>query len=260
MKNLLYFAVFYLIFSFSVNAEVKGKVYQSFDSENNGEIIVVPAEVDGHYYVNYKGFGHEFDKQTMLYEKIKADIGDGYRFKMVGTPFVNIKQDYYKTLINGTLVTYLNVFLPNDFKSKVVYVYDADITMARKVKESYHKRQLDVGSRVQASDYVNKSKKSLFEKCSNDVIVNVDWDAFKTKKSKPAPAKLSTYFKSLIKICAIDEDYLDAVREIKTINVIPSELAKKQRVDLNGTELTIHIATEQPNLPETSYQAIFDVL
>jgi len=249
-----------VITPFFTQAFEHGKIYHSFDSENDARVIVVPADLDKHYYIHYKNFNHEYDNQALLYKKIKNDSGDGFHYRLADTSRVNVRNDLNKTLIHGTLYSYSTVFLGSDSKTKIVYTGNADIVQARNVKKYYHERQLDVNGKIAAKKQIKLAKANFAESCNSDVNITIDWDAFIAKKLKASPAKLSSYLGALSKICAIDSDYLEAVNSIAKINVIPSNTANKQVVSLSDDQLTIQIANEQPNLPETSYQAIFNIL
>lgn len=258
MKKLLVCTA--LLIPFYTHAFEHGKIYHSFDSENNARVIVVPAKLAKHYYINYKNFNDEFDNQTLLYKKVKNDLGDGFYYQLADTSRVNVRNNLNKTLIHGTLYSYSTVLLTNDSKTKIVYTGEADIVQARNVKKSYHERQLDVSSKVSAKKHIKSAKANFLKSCHNEVKLSIDWDAFIAQELKASPAKLSSYLGALSKICAIDNDYLEAVNSIAKINVLPSDIPSKQKVSLEGDQLTIQIANEQPNLPETSYKAIFNIL
>ncbi|WP_343817570.1 hypothetical protein [Colwellia asteriadis] len=237
-----------------------GKVYYSFDSENEARVIVVPAEEDNHYYINYRNFNHHYDNQTLLYKQIKNNINEGFYYQLADTARVNLRNELNKTLIHGTLYSYSTVFLDDDSKTKIIYAGDADIVQARNVKEAYHKRQLDVSSKVAAKKLIKSAQENFNSACKQAVNIDIDWNAFVSQELKAAPAKLSSYLGALSKICAIDSDYLEAVNSITQIKVSPAEDTTQQKVTLADNQLTIQIASEQPNLPETSYQAIFTIL
>jgi hypothetical protein len=241
-------------------ASSHGKIFYSFDSENEARVIVVPADLDKHYYINYKNFNHSYDNQTLLYKKVKNDSGDGFYYQLADTARVNIRNNSNKTLIHGTLYSYSTVFLDDDSKTKIIYAGDADIVKVRNVKKSYHERQLDVSSKIAAKKHIKSAKDNFNKACKSEVDINIDWNAFIAKKLKASPAKLSSYLNALSKVCVIDNDYLEAVKSITQINVLPSNTPNKQKISLESDTLTIQIANEQPNLPETSYQAIFTIL
>lgn len=242
------------------HATEHGKVYYSFDSEKEARIIVVPAEEDKYFYINYRNFNHHYDNQTLLYKQIKNTLGDGFYYQLADTSRVNLRNDDDKTIIHGTLYSYSTVFLDDDSKTKVIYAGDADIVQARNVKEAYHKRQLDVSSKVAAKKLIKSAQENFVSACKQDVKITIDWNAFMAQELKSAPAKLSSYLGALSRICALDSDYLEAVNSITQINVSPSDTLTKQKVILDNDLLTIKIANKQPNLPETSYQAIFTTL
>ena len=93
-----------------LSATETSKVYYSYDSEREAQLFIVPNEKQDTYYVNYRGFEHHFDEQTLLYKRFKNDIGEGYYLKLIGMPNVNFRNDKDQTIISGTLVSYSNVY------------------------------------------------------------------------------------------------------------------------------------------------------
>lgn len=254
-----FFVLLSVIIPFSTQAIEKTKVYYSFDSEFSATLTVVPAEADDSYYVNFDGFEHHYDGNTLLYKKFKNDIGDGYYLKLLGMPDVNFKNDNYKTLRSGTLVSYSNVYLDNGTVTKVIYSGFADIVKANKIKKQYQQRQLNVVSKVAAKKLIEESVNSFSKTCETNVNIHIDWRQFETQKLKTTPAKLSAYINALENICTIDSDYLEVVQEIEKIDLTPSALADKHKAKIVDKTLFIEVGDDVPNLPETSYKLIHDI-
>lgn len=237
-----------------------GKIFYSFDSENEARVVIVPAKQKQHFYINYKNFNHKYDNQTLLYKKVKNDLNNGFNYQLTDTSRINIRNNGNKTLIHGTLYSYSTVYLSNDSQTKIIYAGDADIVQARNIKKMYHDRQLDVSSKIEAKKRIKSATETFKKSCNNNTEIIINWNAFVAQKLKVVPAKLSIYLDALSQICAIDSDYLDAVNSITKIHVSPAEQLTKHLVSLENNQLTINIAKDQANLPETSYQAIFDTL
>lgn len=235
------------------------KIYYSFDSEREATLYVVPSKKQDTYYLNYQGFEHHFDGETLLYKKAKNDIGKGYHFKLVGMPNVNFRNDGDQTVISGTVVSYSNVYLDDDTVTKVIYQGATDRAKDRRIIEQYKKRQFETFSKIEAKKLYQKYLESLEKNCNPSIKLDIDWSSFEEKKIKTAPSKLSAYLQSLENICAIDEDYAVAVKNIKTIKVTPSNKPDTHSANLIGSELSIQLGVNVENLPETSYELIYDI-
>jgi len=246
------------LLSQSAYAATTSKIFKSFDAQYQARVIISPAEKSGQFYINYRGFEHHYDNQTLLYKKIKNDLGDGFNYQLIGLPITNIRNNKHKTLIFGTVVSYSEVFLDNDTVTRIAYVGDADIVQQRRVKAQYQERQLKVVSKVASSKMI-KQAKSQFEKgCQTAVSVNVNWNNFKQQGLKTSPAKLAAYLTALEKVCQLDADYREAVQGIKHIKLSISKNIEQHKVELDNDTLFIAIGDQLANLPERSYQAIYE--
>lgn len=235
------------------------KVYYSYDSERDATLYVVPSSKLNTYYINYQGFEHHYDGETLLYKKTKNDIGKGYHLKLVGMPNVNFRNDGNQTVISGTLVSYSSVYLDDDTVTKVIYQGTTDRAKDRRIIEQYKKRQFETFSKIEAKKLYKKYHESLEKNCNPSIKLDIDWSSFEEKKIKTAPSKLSAYLQSLENICAIDKDYADAVKDIKTIKVTPSNNPETHSAKLIGSELSIQLGVNVENLPETSHKLIYDI-
>lgn len=259
MNYLFLFLFLLVITSFLAKAQEAPKVYHSFDSEFSATLTVVPAESSGIYFISYDGFEHHYDGHTLLYKKFQNDIGEGYYLKLLGMPNVNFKNEGYKTVRFGTLVSYSSVYLDNDTVTKVIYSGTADIVKVNNIKEQYKVRQLNVISKVAAKKLIDNSVSSFSKICETNIEIDIDWQQFEIENLKTSPAKLSAYINALENICTIDQDYLEVVQQIKKIRVIPSGLASKHQAKISNRVLTIEIGDDVNNLPETSYKLIYDI-
>lgn len=241
------------------SATETSKIYYSFDSEREATLFVVPSKKQDTYYLNYQGFEHHFDGETLLYKKAKNDIGKGYHFKLVGMPNVNFRNDGDQTIISGTVVSYSNVYLDDDTVTKVIYQGTTDRAKDRRIIEQYKKRQFETFSKIEAKKMYKKHLESLVLNCNSSIDVDIDWNLFEKMKIKTAPSKLSAYLQSLEAICAIDEDYAEAVKNIKTIKVMPSDTPETHSAKLSSSKLTIRLGNKVENLPETSHKLIYDI-
>lgn len=256
MKKLLLMLTF---FTHSLMAVESSKIFESIDAEYQARIIITPAEKSGFYYINYRGFEHHFDGSTLLYQKLKNDLDDGHHYKLAGLPDVNVRNKQYRTLINGSFVSFSQVFLDNDTVTRIIYVGKADIVQARRVKEKYLNRQLTVVSKVAAKKTVKQAQSKFEASCNTQVVLNIDWSEFKRQGLKTAPAKVAAYLAALEKVCLIDADYLEAVQEINKIEISVSSDIEQHNVRLNDEILSIAIGDQLANLTERSYKAIYDM-
>jgi|GEM_PF-2176251 len=242
-----------------LSATETSKVYYSYDSEREAQLFIVPNEKQDTYYVNYRGFEHHFDEQTLLYKKFKNDIGKGYYLKLIGMPNVNFRNDKDQTIISGTLVSYSNVYLDDGTVTKVIYQGSIDKAKERRIIEKYKERQFETFSKIEAKKLYKKHLKSLNEKCGTQIVLDVAWSNFGKNNLKTTPSKLSAYLQSLEKVCLIDNDYALAVKDIKSVKVLPSSTPDTQSAELNKNELTIQLGNQVENLPEVSYEAIYNI-
>jgi len=255
MKQLL---LLLALFSHTVTAAQTSKIFQSVDAEYQARIIIAPAEKSGQFYINYRGFEHHYDNQTLLYKKLKNDLGNGFNYQLIGLPIVNVRSNKHQTLIYGTAVSFSEVFLDNDTVTRVTYVGNADVVQERRVKAQYQDRQLKVVSKVAAAKLIKQAKKQLENSCQTAISVNINWKEFKQQGLKTTPAKLAAYLEALEKVCRLDADYLEAVKGIKQIQVSISDNIEQHQVVLESETLLIAIGDQLANLPERSYQAIYD--
>ena len=238
------------------------KLYHSFDAEMESSIGVVPYEGDDLYLITFSGFGHVFDGKVMLYKKQwnGRDKRDGYFFQLLGNSRIHLRNDGKKTAIFGTTVSYSEAFLPNAAPVKMLYAGEADVLRARKVLSRYQEQQGLVKSKVEAKKLIAKAQDAFESACNQTVSLTIDWSGFQGE-NKNVPGMMYTYFDSLRKICAIDEDYLEAVNAITTIKVAAgSETADSNQAILDGSTLLIKLIKTSPNTVENSYEAIYDML
>ena len=252
-KSLLFLAS---ILTFNVNAEVSSKVFTSYEAQYDASIIIIPKEKSELYYIKFLGFENDYDGDVLLYTKNKTS--DGYAYQLSGMPTItNVRDNQYRTSINGTWTPYLEVFLGDDSITRVIYNGRVDIVEERKIKQQYLDRQLTVISKVAARKLINKAQQELNNSCVVNIDVEVDWAAFKIDKI--TPAKTAAYLRALSQICILDSDYLNAVKVIQKITVIPSESGTQHQAQLVGNELTLKIGKDVPNLKETSYALLFEI-
>lgn len=257
--KLALFLFLLLISKYAFSAIESSKIYYSFDTEKEATLFIVPGEKEDTYYLNYVGFEHRFDGKTLLYEKLNNHTGNGYYLKLVGMPNVNFRNDNNQTIISGTLISYSNVYLDDNSITKIVYSGTTDKAKASRVIQQYKKRQFETFSKVEAKKLYKKHLASLIDNCRADLDINIDWSRFENMGIKSAPSKLSAYLQSLEQICKIDSDYAIAIKSIKKIIVIPSQIPTSHSAKLQGSELTIKIGFKVENITETSYKLMYDI-
>ena len=126
-----------------------------------------------------------------------------------------MRSNKHQALIYGSAVSFAEVFIDNDTVTRDIYVGNADVVQERRVKAQYPDRQLKVVSKVAAAKLIKQEKKQLENSCQTTISVNINWKEFKQNGLRTTPAKLAAYLKALEKVCLLDADYLEAVKDIK---------------------------------------------
>lgn len=241
----------------NVAAEESSKVFQSYESPYDASIVISPADKKKFYYIKFNGFEHHYDNNVLLYQKIKSN--QGYNYQLAGMKNVNVKNSQKRAMLNGTNTPYQEVLLDNDSSTRIIYSHTADIVQERQIKQQYMDRQFVVISKVEAKKLIKKANQKITKSCLTSINIDIDWAAFKTAGNKTTPSKTAAYLNGLAKICAIDADYLDAVKTIKMIQIIPSINDDIHKAVLIDNVLSLEIGTQVPNLPETSYKLLYDI-
>lgn len=255
--KIIFFA-FFLFISSVIQAKEKTKIFKSFDSDFEAVVVVSPTDTKNYYLIDFIGFEKQSDN-TFLYVKVKNDLGSGFHYKLAGLNEINLRNDNNKTLIYGSWVPYYTVYLDRNTVVNVLYAGLADINVKRKIKSKYLAKQGLGISKLSAKKKIKKAISKVSEICKHDFKVNIDWTTFEDKNQKSTPGMLYSYLGALGNICLLDEDYLDAVQDIHTINVQLSNDKGKHSADLKEGTLQLQIDKDVPNLIENGYETILKI-
>lgn len=230
----------------------KAKEYRAISAENNARILLVPQENDDQFLIYFEGFDSELDGLTKLYQKRNESNNrpeDGSYYQLIGTNRVNLRNHGKETLIHGTVIPYVEVFLPNRPATKMLFVGKADIYMSRKVIKMYDEYQGLAISGVQAKKQNRAAMESLKTNCGLKASLNVDDGTF---QSKGAVGVVSAVLSSLEKLCVADEDYRDAVASLTEINVSSPENSGDFYVDSKKSVLYLKLDETTANIKDLS--------
>jgi len=243
--------------AFSINATESSKVFRSYEAQYDATTIISPAEKEGFFYIYFNGFEHHYDGNALLFQRVRNN--SGYFYKLSGMPNVIFRSENNRAMINGTSTPYSEVYLDNETITRMLFSNKADITEERKVKKKYLERQLTMVSKVAAKNAIKAATKSFNETCNTRVAIDINWSKFVKGGFKTTPSKTPAYLDALAKICTIDADYAKAVKTVKTIKVVLSQDTDKHHAKLSGDTLTLAIGDRVPNIPETSYQLLYNI-
>jgi len=242
-------------------AGAKTKLYETYEGDVEGTIAVIPTDVENEFLIGYEGFEHAYDKQAFLYTRKPGNSGaDSFVYEMNGVGATNFRSDGKRTLINGTSVPYYEVYLPGGLTFRVKYSAEANPNYKAEIQSRYASQQGLTQSKVKAKKSIAAATKAFTESCHSSLVVNIDWDAFEAIDQKNTPAMGSTYLKALQTICAIDDDYKNAIEDITTINISPSSPDSAHAADLQGNAINLQINKHVPNVSRSGYELLFDLI
>lgn len=244
----------------SASAAESAKIFHSINGQVNARLVVVPFS-KGKYLLQFSKFEHEIDNKTFLYNKILIGQGDsrGAQFKMTGGHEVHFTSFGKSILVKGSTRDYSEVHLSGKKPIKMLYVKNAEPSIAQKVKAQYLETQGIFESKVDTKRHLQKSVNYFKKKCHPNLGIEVDWSSFEFVKQKTAAGMAHSYIKSLADVCKIDKDYHAAALNIKKILIKPSKTGK-DKLKITGHIITLLISTQVPNVQRTSFKKMKDLL
>ncbi|MCK7544945.1 hypothetical protein MLC59_12310 [Marinobacter bryozoorum] len=250
-----------LVMTFALFSHVAhSKVYQSISPEVDARLVIVPSEGEGSFIIGFDGFGHEYDGQAMLYEKRNntSDSRDGYYYQMVNAPFTTVRNNGRQTLIQGTIVPYIEVYLNGSDPVPMVLTSSADVAMEQRMLERYEQRQALPVSKVAAKKSVEAAIESFQSGCSTTLEPEIVWSDFSGDEEKAVPGLASHYLNALVEICNIDADYRGAVQDLQSISFTLSDDFGSHKVSLDEATIEVSLASSMENIKESSYRSLFE--
>jgi len=250
------------LLSTSALAAEAPKLYKSIGADFDAQVTIAPTEQADHYLLQFNGFEHEIDGQTRLYKKTlnSSNIEDGYHYILAGSNKVNFRNNTKYTLQNGNHIPTIQVYLTDKPMTNMVYSGAADISSPQKLLEKYQARQGLTESKIAAKKQNKQANTQLSATCDTSFSIDIDWGSFEDINAKTTPGMLSNYLNSLAQLCELDKDYRAEIQSIDKLVVNPSTEAKLNSVSRDGNKLVISLAKDAPNVSETSYTALIDVL
>lgn len=251
------------LLSTSAIAAEAPKTYRSIGADFNAQVLVAPSQKSGYYLLQFNGFEHEIDGQTRLYKKVlnnSSNIEDGYHYLLAGSNMVNFRNNIKRTLQNGNYIPTVQIYLTDKPITNMVYRGPADITSPRKLQVKYQARQGLSDSKIAAKQHIKQANSRLIKACYTNLSIDVDWHSFEQIDAKTTPGMLTNYLNSLSKLCEQDKDYQAEIQSIDTISVKASDKEATNSVIRDNKELIISLTKSAPNVTETSYTDLIDVL
>ncbi|MGI5309612.1 hypothetical protein [Rheinheimera sp. WS51] len=244
-----------LIVTLLISFTSQAKTYRSFDAEIDARLVIIPTDNNNQFLISFDGFEHPFDSQAMLYtvRDINSDPRNGSVYQMEGTPFTNVRNNKRTTLLMGSAVPYIEVYLADRAPIKMIFTDHSDTAMIQRVKQRYEQSQGYTISKIAAKKQVKQAVSSFKNQCHPSIKVDIDWPAFSSEADKTTPAIAARYIQSLAKICLQDEDYKQAVLELNEVNFTLSEDKTTHIIKRDGAKINIGLAKDNPNNLETSY-------
>ncbi len=241
------------------NANSEAKLFTSINGQVNARLVIVPT-LNGKYFLHFSHFGHKFDKNTYLYDKVyKEDNGKKiYFYTMTGTAIINFRYSGKTILIYGSNREYSEVILSGENPFKMIFTRKADLHTIRYVKAQYLRTQGLLESKIAAKKLIKKSITNFHNKCHKKLNVKIIWSEFISSEQKTTPGMAHAYINSLTKLCQQD-DHRTAVNKINAIIFRLSKKSGKDTVVKANNTMTIYISELSPNIHHTSYQKIKQV-
>jgi hypothetical protein len=259
LKNLIYFLL--LLVSFPTIGGIA--IYRGISEDQKVKVTIGNfGEGMNQFLIEITGTESELNGRVILAKKgwqHKDDINRFY-FSEVGFNRILIKNNGYKTRINGSNIVFLELIEKNK-KTKVYFHKILPNTEAniKNLVNKYHKSQGLAESRVKSKSRISKSLKRLNHSCSTDIVLILDWNDFIKRREKGTPSVATNYIDSITALCEKDNDYKEAVKIIKTIEVAASKKTGMHSVSIKNDKLTITIDKNVPNIKDTSNQLILNV-
>ncbi len=235
----------------------RAKVYKNKSGEQS--VTIYEDKELGLFLANFSGFEHSNNNSTLCYEAIRNDLGTGYNLRLLGTNKVQFRNDRLYDYFGGQHDFYL-VTLGSDIAVPVEFAEVANEQKIVDMKAQYAQRQGLFGSRIDAKKQIAHFCEKLIALTEQSIEVNIDWEQFENKKQRNTPGMLSTIVNTLLDLCEEDKDYFDVIKTIVVIVLLPADGADQHLITLNDGQLTIIIDENAPNVTETSYIKLLDII
>lgn len=231
------------------------KVYRSLSADVDATITVVPTEDDKQFLLLFKGFESAIDGTAKLYQKTpeSSNPADGYHFQLFGTNQVHLRSQGKETLISGSMVPYVEVYLEGRAPIKMIFAYKADIVEARKVQDQYRRYQNIVTSGVEAKRALRQAHSDMLSSCAGSAELEFDGAGF---SQKSIPGMGVTALHALQKVCEQDDDYRVAAKNLKQIRLLASSEKNGFEVQAMDGVLSISFEAQSANLYDRALEAL----
>jgi hypothetical protein len=261
MKH-FFISILLLTFSSTSFAVTFPKIYKSFGSDFQATLVIAAHGKDEQYLIRFNGFEDSIDGKTLLYKKgwKRKNPNRGEYYQLVGAKIINFRNDDKQTLIYGTITPYSEVYLGNKKAVKMIYSDKGTPQLYEKMITQYRETQGIMPSKLKTKKTIEQAGKDFTKACKQTIKINVDWSAFTSKNQKTTPGMVKAYVSAMTKLCNKDTDYLDALKKITELNVVPSNTKGKDKIAINGTIMSLAIDQDAPNVSETSYRKLLDIL
>jgi len=243
------------------NIKEFAKIFKSHDTNSQGQVVIAPAPSPEQYYIYFDGFEQRFDGSVFLYNKLKNDShSPGHHYKLCGLTNVNVRDNNYHTLINGTVTPFYEIYLEHGFKTEVIFDSNASDEDSKLIANAYLVHQFEVESKAQAEIAIGTAKQAFESALATSIEITIDWDDFSKVQSDIAPAKVAAYLSALVRVSQIDDDYLEAVQAISELVVAPSKDGEQHQASLveQESKIMLSIGNRVPNLPETCFDLLYN--
>lgn len=238
------------------------KLYKTIGADFDAQVIVAPTQQADHYLLQFNGFEHELDNQTRLYVKTlnSSNIEDGYHYLLAGSNKVNFRNNTKYRLKNGNYIPTVQVYLSNKAITNMIYSGAADILSPQKLLTKYQARQGLTENKIAAKTQIAQAQTTFSTTCNTNLSIDINWRSFENIDAETTPGMLSNYLNSLSQLCELDKDYQAEIQSIEKLIVIPSTKTTVNSISRDDNKLVISLAKNAPNVTETSYTALINVL
>jgi hypothetical protein len=262
MKKLIFLLV--LISNLAFAQEETAKTYYSVKADINGRLIIVPQSEEDKYLIYFENFEHSNDGKAKLYQREwinqNAWVGTreqaGYRYRLIGTGREELVNRGHQIEQFGSKVPTMNLKLAGKMPIDIAFGEISNLADVRMVEEKYWQYMGLGKSKIQVKKQLKADLAATNSACSSAIKLEIAWPEFEAIDQKTVPGFLQSHIKALRDICAIDGDYLEAVKSISSITVSPG----KHAVNLHGNVLEVHFNRDSANIPDTAYDKIYSAL
>ena len=246
-----------LLLSLASNAQGVSQQWHSIDSPFTAKLLLTTLnDTQTLIYIDLPE--HPLHKQVKLYNKVLMNNDlNRYFYQLAGTSGTHLINQGEQSLLHGSLVSYITLQLPNFADIKMVPWQNAHPSDHQRLVDKYAQQQIPAISKIDAKKRLATALQTVQSDCQMTAELDVDWSAFAEAKTLPSMA--THYLAALSSICQMDADYQQAVAAIKHISITPS-VAGNQTPSLQDGRLSLPLAAQLPNIAETSYLAIMDIL